>query len=262
MNSRISVNAACTDRLSLLEDLEFWGRNSIATVGIHTRKLNTGDSHSIANAGLRVTSLTARGTDLAGRTGWPDYVTRMHSVLDDALTMRAERLVLTTGSAGPLQWEKAAKAWKDLVGEFVAESPVRVLVEHTSPLRTDVSFVHSLRDAVDLARDVGVGVLMDINSCWMERNLSRTIRKGLDVIGLVQVGDTAAAVHSSPDRAVPGDGVIPLERIVRDLVESGYPGPFELEILGPRIEQEGYASAVPRGMAALDSLLSAIGLGT
>jgi len=42
-------------------------------------------------------------------------------------------------------------------------------------------------------------------------------------------------------------------------VQSGYAGVFELEMLGPRIEAEGYASACRRGVAHLDAVLAAAG---
>jgi len=43
------------------------------------------------------------------------------------------------------------------------------------------------------------------------------------------------------------------------LVEAGYTGPFELEMLGPRIEEEGYEAACRRGVAALSEILTAAG---
>ena len=39
------------------------------------------------------------------------------------------------------------------------------------------------------------------------------------------------------------------------MVSAGYNGAFELEFIGPRIEEEGYDSAVPRAVAALERIL-------
>ena len=39
----------------------------------------------------------------------------------------------------------------------------------------------------------------------------------------------------------------------------GYRGPYELEIVGPRIEAEGYASAVRRSVEHVDALLRRVG---
>jgi sugar phosphate isomerase/epimerase len=50
-----------------------------------------------------------------------------------------------------------------------------------------------------------------------------------------------------PCRLVPGDGAIPLERLLEQLLEAGYRGPFDLELLGPEIEREGPGRALRRG---------------
>ena len=46
-------------------------------------------------------------------------------------------------------------------------------IEHTNSLRVDVGFVHTLHDAIDLARRLDTGVCMEINACWAERDARR-----------------------------------------------------------------------------------------
>src|SRR5262249_16785389 len=133
-------------------------------------------------------------------------------------------------------------------------------LEHTHALRADIGFVHSLRDAVDLARRAGTGVCMEINACWAERSLYATIADAIDTIALVQVSDYAIGTPSTPDRLVPRAGDIPLARIIGALHDAGYAGDFDLELLGPRIDEEGYDTAVPRAITALDKLLLATGV--
>jgi sugar phosphate isomerase/epimerase len=75
---------------------------------------------------------------------------------------------------------------------------------------------------------------------------------------LVQVSDFVVGTLATPDRAVPGDGDIPLGRIVAGLVDSGYDGVFDLEVIGPRIEAEGYEPAIRRGLAAMEEILGEV----
>jgi len=98
-----------------------------------------------------------------------------------------------------------------------------------------------------------------VNACWAERGLAETIAGAIDVIRLVQVSDFAIGTLSTPDRLVPGDGDIPLERIIVRLLAAGYTGVFDLELIGPKIDAEGYASAVPRAVDALGSMLADLG---
>ena len=132
-------------------------------------------------------------------------------------------------------------------------------VEHTNSLRVDVGFVHSLRDVVDLARRLGTGVCMEVNACWAERELASTIASSMDVIRLVQVSDFKIGTLATPDRRVPGDGDIPLARIIRQVLDAGYGGVFDLELIGPLIDAEGYESAVPRAAEVLGSMLGELG---
>ena len=128
-------------------------------------------------------------------------------------------------------------------------------IEHTNSLRVDVGFVHSLRDVIDLADRLDTGVCMEINACWAERDLDRTIIAGVERLALVQVSDFRVGTLATPDRLVPGDGDIPIRRILTAVLAAGYRGAFDLELIGPNIEAEGYERAIPRAVRALDELL-------
>jgi len=70
----------------------------------------------------------------------------------------------------------------------------------------------------------------------------------------------AVGTLSTPNRLVPGDGDIPLARLLPAIQALGYTGAYELEMVGPRIEAEGYASAIERGIATLGSILAPTGV--
>jgi sugar phosphate isomerase/epimerase len=97
---------------------------------------------------------------------------------------------------------------------------------------------------------------MEMNACWAERGLDDTIASGVDTLRLVQVSDFAVGTLSTPNRLVPGDGDIPISRILGQLLRAGYPGCFDLELVGPRIDEEGYAAAARRAIDWLDGALS------
>ncbi len=266
VSDRVSVSAICTSRQSLQEDLSFWDRHGIDRVGIAYRKLGRGDAQRIADQGLRVTSLLGLGTELDKRETWQLFRTEIQQMFEDALTMKAEYVVLTSGSAGELPWEIAGERLAELLSVIAEDSggvfPVPLLLEHTNQLRFDISFVHTLHDAIDLVRTLGLGVVMEINACWLERALSSTIASGMDVISLVQVSDTKRGVRCTPERAVPGDGVIPIARILGDLMKASYKGAFELEFVGESIESEGYEKAVPRALEVFKRLLADASFGS
>jgi sugar phosphate isomerase/epimerase len=136
---------------------------------------------------------------------------------------------------------------------------VRLAVEPTNPLRADLSFVFCMRDGFDLARAAGISAVLDLYSCWYERGLEHLVRKNLDVLALVQISDYALKTYNTPNRSVIGDGDVPLERLLAMLLDAGYEGAFDLEILGPRIEEEGYASAIARSVERASQILDRLG---
>jgi hypothetical protein len=59
---------------------------------------------------------------------------------------------------------------------------------------------------------------------------------------------------------VPGDGAIPIKRMLDWALAAGYGGAFELELLGPRIEKEGYLEATTRAVANIEKILHSLGV--
>lgn len=263
MHPRVGVSAISTYRWGLEEDLAFYAGAGITNVGVSAGKLEqAGWDRGVAlvrDAGLRVTNLIGLGPfRLDEPTSWTASRERLDRALDAARQLAAECLVITTGPAGRLTWEAAADAVAEALaptvqGALAAGLPVAL--EHTNPLRVDVGFVHTLRDALDLARRLGTGVCMEVNACWAERGLSTTVRAGCDTLLLVQVSDFAVGTHCTPDRLVPGDGDIDLERVLGEVLDSGYRGVFDIELIGPRIDAEGYPSAVGRAIEWLTRFL-------
>jgi sugar phosphate isomerase/epimerase len=261
MHPRISVSSVCSYRQGLDDDLALWERLGVRRIGLTLAKLEAAGleqgAKRVAGAGLDVTNLIAFGPPLHDASAWSAHADRLLAAVDAARTVEADLLVLTTGPARQLTWEQAA----DRLAEFL--TPIQatsfpLIIEHTNSLRVDVGFTHTLRDTIDLARRLFVGVLCEINACWAERGLATTIRDGMDVIKLVQVSDFVIGTHDTPNRVVPGDGDIPLRRVLSDVVTARYDGVFDLELIGPRIESEGYDSAIARSVDALTQLLESV----
>jgi sugar phosphate isomerase/epimerase len=267
MHPRACVSAISTFNLPLDEDLAFWDQHGITTVGVSVAKLErfgwdagTDLVTGAVDRGLRVANLIGLGPfHLADPTGWSQQQARLVHSLDTAAAVGAECMVFTTGPFAPLTWEEAADALEAALQPVLGaarERNVPFAIEHTNSLRVDVGFVHTLRDAIDLARRLDTGVCMELNACWAERALADTIRAGIDRIQLVQVSDFKVGTVASSQRLVPGDGDVPIARILRDVLAAGYAGVFDLELIGAAITEEGYDAAVPRAVEALGAILT------
>ncbi|HEV2309159.1 MAG TPA: TIM barrel protein, partial [Acidimicrobiia bacterium] len=179
--------------------------------------------------------------------------------VDVAAAVDAGCLFVTGGTPGPLSFDDCVAAlvaaiWP--VRERADAAGVRLAIEHTNPLRRDVGFVHTLRDMVEVARELDVGVVVELTNCWSERGLEQTIADGVDTFQLVQVSDYLVGTLTASERAVPGDGDMPLAALLGAITDAGYDGYVELEMLGPRIEAEGYGRAIARALDVLEPMLA------
>ena len=182
--------------------------------------------------------------------------------IDTAAALGATQIYLITGGRGQLDWEPAAARFAELIAPCLphaAAQGVRLLVENASALNVDIHLAHTLPDATRLAETAGIGLCLDLHACWMEANLAANIARAAPLTGLVQVSDYVLGDRTTPCRAVPGEGVIPLERLLSTVLETGYAGLFDLELIGPRIVAEGPESACVRAAEYLSNLLVKLG---
>jgi len=267
VHPRIAVSAVCSWNWTFEDDLQFWRRAGIDHVGLNVGKLRrAGWDEAVAavrHAGLKVSSVGTVGYFVLDRSDrWAGCRRELHRAEEAAGVLGADCVVVVSGTAGQLTWEQAAVALGEALDPGVDRSrrfAAPLALENTTSLRTDYSFVHTLHDAHDLAESLGTGICMEVQSCWAERGLAATVAHAVGRIRLVQVSDFVSGSITSPDRAVLGEGDIPVERVIGYLLDAGYGGPFEIELIGPRIEAAGYEDAILRSVDHLDTLLCRLG---
>jgi sugar phosphate isomerase/epimerase len=252
------------------DDIALWHELGIGHVGLILPKIEEVGWETardlVTNAGLRVSTIFGppyRPLDADPALGWREAdQAGTARTLEFAASIGAGSVYVCTGSAASLTWEDAADAFCSFIAPCAAvanDVGVPLLLEPTSPLRADVSFVFWQRDVMEIARRAGIRVMLDLQSCWFERGLDELVRKQVDLVGVVQISDYVIGTTRTGDRVVPGDGDIPLERLLGVLLDAGYAGAFDLEIMGPRIESEGYASAIRRSVERASELLDRLG---
>ena len=251
---RVSVNSLCSLRQPLEDDIALWAELGINDVGLIAPKLQAAGwaagERAVLDAKLLVSSMSAFRDEIV-----PPLLPFLAAVGCDVL-------YTVPGSFGDVPWERAAEMFCQAVAPIAAragEFGVRLAVEPTNPLRTDVSFVHCVRDAMDLARMAGIGVVVDFYSAWYERHLDQLLRDNIDLVTLVQIGDYKLGTFDMPHRCAIGDGDIPVERLLRLVLDAGYQGRFDLEILGPTIESEGYRAPIVRSVERASEMLERLG---
>jgi sugar phosphate isomerase/epimerase len=187
---------------------------------------------------------------------------KLLQAIDLTISLGAKSIYLLTGGRGSLSWEQAAERFIEMLesGKRAARANgVTLMIENASPFNVDIHMAHTLADTILLAEMADIGVCIDLQPCFAEANLAQLFRRARSITGLVQVSDYVLGDRVAPCRAVPGDGIVPLERMIGELLNLGYQGVFDLELVGPRIDAEGGAAAAKRAAERLSEMLTKLG---
>jgi sugar phosphate isomerase/epimerase len=267
-DTRLAVNALSSRGWTLQQDLDCYEHLGIERITVTLPKLV---DHGLDDAVDQITGrgLTVDGIlpgtafDLCDEGSWSRTRDAMILAIDVAGRLGATTLQTTGGSARGRAFEWAAdqfgRASAPVVGA-AAEAAIKVALEPTRPQFAHVGFVHTLRDGLALAEELGIWLIPDTAHIWWESDVAGLLSAGAAAarFAVVQVADLA---FDAPviERLVPGDGVVPIGSMLATTLAAGFPGPFELEIIGGAIEREGYGSCIERSLAFLSALLAGFG---
>lgn len=183
-------------------------------------------------------------------------------IIDAAAVVGARTVYLLTGGRGPLTWAQAAQRFCELVApcaDHAKRSGVALAIENASSLYADIHLAHTLRDTITLAEMSGLDICIDVFHCWAEGDVDELVAYALPRTRLIQLSDYVLGDRALPGRAVPGDGTIPIESFVAQAVAGGYAGGFDLELIGPRIDDEGRLESARRACAVVGAMLDKLG---
>jgi sugar phosphate isomerase/epimerase len=260
---RISVDEVCSGMIPFVEEVEFWKRLGVTNVGmIYTTLEQIGwDTELVASSGLRVSNVMCEESGL-------------FEGLEFGAAMETDLVWLAhTGSIGSRLWEEAVDDFCQRMQPAVVragELGLPFAIQPTNSSRLDISFLFTLRDTLTVARAAGMSAVLELECCWYEPGFDNLVRKNIDMITLVQIGDfkiekgwrlrtQSMGSTPSPNRSVIGDGDIPLERLLAIILDAGYEGMFDLELIGPKIVDEGYLSATRRSLERASEMLERLG---
>jgi sugar phosphate isomerase/epimerase len=269
MHERISVNTVCFPRATLAQIGGYWrelGAQRVSFVSPNLLVEGVQPARDALATGRYQVETTAHpflpGKPLEAREAWGDARATLARIIEAAAQLGGRSIYLLTGGHGSLTWEQAAECFSEAVAPCVVRAKkagVALMIENALPLYADSHIAHSLRDTVTLAEMAGIGVCIDVYGCWTEADLRASIERAMPRCGLVQLSDYVYGDRALPSRAVPGDGAIPLKRILDWVLAAGYTGAFDLELLGPRIDKEGPLEATRRTGERLGEILHSLG---
>jgi sugar phosphate isomerase/epimerase len=263
---RLTIGHYMMRQWSLEDDVRNLERLGFRSISLASTKLDEyGPERAVAlvkASSLKVAHVGSYGrfgTTRASRRAGVDQVRRaigwVHALGGDVL-------VVIPGGRDGAAWERAAAVYADAYAALLPEATaagIRLAIEVIHPLRQDLSFVNTLADAREIARRAGPrgGYVLDVwHSGWERRLLDIVATDAARRIHAVQLSDYKAVTLRTLDRALLGEGILPLRAIVRTLERSGYRGWYEAEIISDDVDAMGYERALAHTREAFGRLFA------
>lgn len=129
------------------------------------------------------------------------------------------------------------------LGRIAADHGVLMALEPLNPSSVNVeSAIWTIDQALDVIHDSGsgaVGLCLDYWNIWQQDDVEGAIARAGDRIFTVQASDWRTP-RSFADRIVPGDGEIPLDRLLAATHATGYDRPYVIEIFSNDVADSLY----------------------
>jgi sugar phosphate isomerase/epimerase len=237
-------------QLTTPQFIELMARHGVPAASLWREKTR---AHGVAATARLVAEhgIAMTGYCFAGLIASPDPVEAararndVRQALDEAAALGAPCLVFVAGGVDPRDRDIAGIRERvlDGLGELVPHARsvgVKLALEPLHPMicasRSVLSTVKLANDWCDRlgAEDI-VGIAVDTYAVWWDPEVEREIARAGKRICAFHVSDWLADTQDLRlDRGMPGDGVIDLARLRRQVEAAGYEGYVEVEIFSQR----------------------------
>ncbi len=239
------------------EDVERYAKLGIDTIEVVEAKLDdrrfAEQMESIAAAGLGISGLQPKVRTFFGSRMTPDPQPLDERVA--CLRGSIERLarfapgvpfITNTGAHPEGDMADAMKVVSTKLKELAlvaADNGVTLALEPLNPTSVNVeSAIWTIDQALDVIEATGsdeVGLCLDYWNIWQNAGVEEAIGRAGDRIFTVQASDWRTP-RSFADRIVPGDGTIPLARLIQATRATGYNKPWVVEIFSNDVADSLY----------------------
>lgn len=248
---RASISEFSTYRGELPEEIAQLVRHGFDSIALWRTKLSdVGAAEARAlldTAGIRASSLLWGGgfTGGDGRS-FRESLDDVREGIATAAEVGAGVLVLHAGCRGGHTIGHARRLLAEAMHELGPAASAEGVTLAIKPLHpaafADCSFLGGLEetfDFVDALDEPAVMLAVDLWQFADESGFSESLRRMLPKVAVVQAADRLGPPSPESDRLPPGQGTLPLQRTIRELVRHGYRGDVEFDCVGEAVEAMG-----------------------
>jgi len=245
---RASISERTTFRWDLAEELDALGQVGFEALSVWRPKLSDlplGEARRMLDAaGVRVSSLQWAGgfTGSDGRT-FRESLTDASEAICDAAELGSDVLLVHTGCRGGHTLGHARRLVQEALerlAPIAEEHGVRLALKPTHPAASSgCGFFTELFDAWQFVEAIGqpsVGLALDLWHFGGQSGLLSLLPAICSRLMVVSLADCRGAPTADHERLAPGDGTLPLGRLVTALADAGFAGDVEFEFVAKPVD--------------------------
>jgi 2-keto-myo-inositol isomerase len=271
----VSMHEASSERFDFPMAMQGYAKAGVRAVEpnlVKVREFTQKPGESPASAKRLLDDLGLKAVSSSNQLGLPEPGQTRQRSLDDlkwkvelASQIGADRIVCPSAGAGMYTLDDFKMGADDMreAGDIAKQAGITCMLEFARTSR----FAGSLPTALMIVRNANhpnVRVMMDTYHFW--GGISKfedleLLRDGeLHHLHFEDVpADPPREIQGQPDRALPGDGIAPLKRILETLKRKKYSGPLSFESFKPEhIAMDPYELAT-KVRAAVEPLIKSVG---
>jgi sugar phosphate isomerase/epimerase len=243
--SRLAVHTITTKPLSIEQACDEYAARGIAGISVWIEAIegrNASDVRSIIDAaGLQASALVRGGffCDPSPEVR-KQKIEQNRRLIETSAELGAEMMVLVVGAVPGVSLTTQRDWVREAIEQLVApakQNQVRMAIEPLHPMyagdRSCISTLAQARRICETITSPVVGVALDVYHTWWDETLEQEIRTlgATDRLFAFHLCDWRCPTRDMlNDRALMGDGCIPLSQIRDWVYETGYSGWEEIEI--------------------------------
>ncbi len=253
-----SLSEFTTNPWSFEEDIDHYSKLGVDAIEVCEAKLHSSglpeQLELLEQSGLAVSSIQPACRTLFPSESQPtpevvsSRVSRFRQTIRDLASI-ADTVPFVTNTGRPpngngqLVLDTAVREYGDLA-DFAADFGAKIALEPLNPTIMNVeSAIWTLEQAMLVVHAVdrhNFGVCLDFWNIWQNPAVESAIESCGDRIFVTQVSDWRMP-QSYQDRLVPGQGEIPLPRLISATMRAGYRGAYEVEIFSQGVPDSLWA---------------------
>lgn len=249
---RLSMSELTTYRWSFEEDVTNYKAAGIHHIGVWQQKVaDCGLDEAqrlLFDYGMSVSSLMWAG-GFTGSDGRPhrDAVHDGLESIDVAAELQADCLIVYTGGRGGHTRSHARRLVRTALDEMAWYAEARGVTLAIEPMHagcglnwTFLTKLDASLEFLDQLRSQSVKLVLDTYHLAQDAAVLDHIPSLVPRLGLVQLGDARRPPCGEPNRCLLGRGTVPIHELLLALIENGYAGCCEVELMGEEIEEHDY----------------------